>query len=228
MPGTVVPGTAAQDMTPPRRVLALIGGIVVVAIALAAIVALVRPASEQPGPDTVFHLGAEGLSDKSAVGRTDLAPVGAITGERALAAAAPRLEAAAPDLAWVNAEGATSELSALRGRAVVINFWATWCVPCRQEMPALDRIATSEPGLMVLAIDLQEDSDSVRAFFERYQIRSLVPLIDPNGQMFRRYGVVSLPTTFFVDREGVIRQVEIGGPLSEERLRADVAKATAP
>ena len=84
------------------------------------------------------------------------------------------------------------------------------------------------PEDLALAIDLQEDSDSVRAFFERYQIRSLVPLIDPNGQMFRRYGVVSLPTTFFVDPEGVIRQVEIGGPLSEERLRADVAKAMAP
>lgn len=227
-PGTLAPGNDTQDAIAPRRMLTLIGGIVVVVIAMAAIGALVRPASPRPGSDTVFHLGAEGLSDRSVLGQADLAPVGTITGERALPDAAPRLDATAPDLTWVTPDGSATQLSALRGHAVVITFWATWCVPCRQEMPTLDRIASSEPGLTILAVDLQEDSDSVRAFFERYRIRSLVPIIDPNGQIFRRYGVVSLPTTVFVDRHGVIRQLEVGGPISESRLRADVAKVIAP
>ena len=227
-PGTVVPGNDAQDAIAPNRMLALIGGIVVVVIVITAIVALVRPGGGQRPTDSVLRLGADDLSDKSVLGRSGLAPVGMITGERPIPYAAPRLDAIAPDLAWITPEGTPTQLSALRGHAVVINFWATWCVPCRQEMPVLDRIASGQPDLTILAVDLQEDSDSVRAFFERYRITSLVPLIDPAGAIFRRFGVASLPTTFFVDRNGVIRGLEIGGPISEDRLRADIAKATTP
>ena len=139
-----------------------------------------------------------------------------------------RVGALAPDFSWIGPAGETLRLSALRGRPVVLNFWATWCVPCRTEMPALDQMAAEQPDVAILAVDLQEDARTVREFVDRLGLRALVPLLDHDGAVVRGYGVVGLPTTFFVDRDGVIRHVETGGALTAEHLRADLLQLTRP
>src|SRR6266545_1143283 len=132
----------------------------------------------------------------------------------------------APDFSWITPAGDDLRLSALRGHPVVLNFWATWCVPCRTEMPALDQVAAEPPETAILAVDLQEDAPAVRDFVERLGLRALVPMLDRDGAVVRAYGVVGLPTTFFVDRDGVIRHVETGGSLSAEHMRADLSHLT--
>src|SRR5207245_1511590 len=82
-----------------------------------------------------------------------------------------------------------------RGKVVIVNFWATWCQPCRQEMPALQRVAAAEPNVVVLEVDLQESGDKVRSFLDQLALDRLVPVLDSDGQPTRRFGVLSLPST---------------------------------
>lgn len=228
-PGDARAAPATDDDPKDHRVPAALVVLVVGAILVAAVAAAANVAPRAQPTGAEIRLTAEDQSDVSVVGTADLPPVGTITGERALEGAGPRVGALAPDLTWTAPDGSPGSLAALRGGPpVIVNFWATWCVPCRTEMPTLERVAASEPGLTVLEIDLQEDAVSVGAFFKRYGLTKLVPLIDADGRAFRRYGVANIPTTFFVDRDGIIRDVELGGPMTEERLRAGIAKARQP
>jgi len=152
-------------------------------------------------------------------------PVGTIYQQIARPGSAGRISAEAPIFAWATSQGQLTNLEALRGQPVVINFWATWCVPCRDEMPALDRVAAARSDVVFLEIDLQENPEAVTAFFARYGLLHLQPILDPQGKTTTRYGVLSLPTTFFVDRDGVIRHIKIGGPMTEEDIQQGIAKA---
>jgi cytochrome c biogenesis protein CcmG/thiol:disulfide interchange protein DsbE len=134
-------------------------------------------------------------------------PVGAIYQQITRPGTAGRISAEAPLFAWATPGGQLTNLEALRGQPVVINFWATWCVPCREEMPALDRVAAARPDVVFLEIDLQENPEAVTAFFVRYGVTHLQPVLDPQGKTTTRYGVLSLPTTFFVNRDGVIQHI---------------------
>lgn len=138
-----------------------------------------------------------------------------------------RVGAAAPDFEWNAPDGRTLRLADLRGKTVLLTFWATWCVPCREEMPLFDRVARADPDLIVLAIDLQEDGAAVRSFFDRYALTALRPVLDIDGATFRRYGVLSLPTNVFVDGAGMIRHIAIGGPMKEDAVRGALARARA-
>lgn len=154
-------------------------------------------------------------------------PVGAIYQQIPRPGTAGRISAEAPIFAWATPGGQLTNLEALRGQTVVINFWATWCLPCREEMPALERVATGRPDVAFLEIDLQENPEAVTAFFARYGLTHLQPILDPQGKTTTRYGVLSLPTTFFVDREGLIRHIRIGGPMTQEEIQKGIAKAAA-
>ncbi|HEV2012066.1 MAG TPA: TlpA disulfide reductase family protein, partial [Candidatus Limnocylindria bacterium] len=179
---SVDPSQATQDPERlieariPRPLAAVLVGIIVLAAAVAAL----RPA----------------LLDVSSASVAVAGPsrVGVITKDLADPSAAGRIGALAPDFSWVTPDGPTTRLSALRGRPVVVNFWATWCVPCREEMPSLERAAVAHPEMTFLEVDLQEDAAAVRSFFDRYELKTIVPLLDTDGTMFRRFGVVSLPT----------------------------------
>ena len=151
--------------------------------------------------------------------------VGAIYQQIERAGSSGRRGTEAPPFGWVAASAELTDLERLRGHVVVINFWATWCVPCREEMPALDQVAVSRQDVTFLAVNLQEDGDAVIAFFDRQNIGHLQPLLDPEGRTARRYSVISLPTTYFIDSLGVIRHVEIGGPMARETIERDIAKA---
>jgi cytochrome c biogenesis protein CcmG/thiol:disulfide interchange protein DsbE len=132
----------------------------------------------------------------------------------------PVLGGPAPALALEQLHGGIADLTSLRGRPVVVNFWATWCGPCRQEMPELASRwrAHQSAGLEVLAVNStdQERGKDVRRFVERLQLPFPV-LLDKRGRMRERYALTTLPTTVFVDSAGVVRAMH-SGALSPEQL----------
>lgn len=129
--------------------------------------------------------------------------------------------APAPDFAVVLENGHFLRLSDLQGRPVVINFWATWCGPCRLEMPELMRAATTEPNLVMLAVNVQEAQTTVAPFAEEFVMTTPV-VIDPEGVVQRLYEVRGLPTTVFIDKDGRIDAV-YAGALTPTALEARLA-----
>ena len=125
-----------------------------------------------------------------------------------------------PDFTLADLSGDTVRFSDLEGRAVVLNFWATWCPPCRREMPLLDAIQKEygSRGLRVVGIDVGEDADVVRRYVESIGVTYPIWVDAPNGQvgtdstqgLHARFGGVGLPTTIFVDPEGIVRDRRLG------------------
>lgn len=129
------------------------------------------------------------------------------------AASAPVPGRPAPDLSLKTPDGRTVSLNEDRGRIVLVNFWATWCVPCGTEMPSIERVFRAHrSGLTVLAVDKQEPASDVRSFARSHGL-TFTTLLDPAGSMFQRYRVVVQPESFWIDRSGVIRAVHYG-PMS--------------
>ncbi len=147
------------------------------------------------------------------------------------AAASPRAGFKAPDFNLQTLDGQTVTLSSLRGQAVMINLWASWCPPCRQEMPEILRAyeAHRDQGFTVLAVNttFQDNETDVRAFVREFGLTFPV-VLDPTGSMSRRSQLRALPTTFFVDRRGAIQEVVVGGPMSRALIESKVAKILAP
>ncbi len=133
---------------------------------------------------------------------------------------APRPGFLAPDFELRTLEGSTIRLSDLRGRPVVINFWATWCPPCRTEMPAFVREYERyrDRGLVVLAVNQAEQPETVAAFRDAFQLTFPI-LLDPYMEVSEQYEIRFLPTTFFVNADGVISDMVTGG-MSEAAVRA--------
>ena len=144
--------------------------------------------------------------------------VGVITRQIENAGAAGREGAPAPDFEWIAPSGARVSLGSLRPKGVVVNFWATWCEPCKKEMPLMDRAAAEHPDVVFLAVDLDEDGDRIRTFFDQIGLQRLEPLLDVDLVTTKRYAVLSLPSTFFVDAGGTIRHVRIG-EMDREKLQ---------
>ena len=137
----------------------------------------------------------------------------------------PREGFSAPAFSLPTRDERTLALTDLRGQVVVLNFWASWCVPCQAEMPAREAThqALRSQGLVILGVNttFQDDELAARAFADRLGI-SFATVFDHSGEMSGAYQLRATPTTFFVDRRGVIRAVVIGGPLSEALLRSQV------
>jgi peroxiredoxin len=124
----------------------------------------------------------------------------------------------APDFTLKDLDGKDVTLSGLAGQVVLINFWATWCGPCRIEMPALQRRyeAFKDQGLVVLAVNLDEPITEVSAFANDFGLTFSV-LLDPGASVNDLYRVKGYPSTFIVDREGIINQLRIGS-MTERQL----------
>ena len=117
----------------------------------------------------------------------------------------------APDFTLADLDGNQVSLSDFRGKTVFINFWATWCPPCREEMPAIEALYQQykDKDVVVLGVDILETEGEVRQFVEEGGY-SWTFVIDTTGEVTASYGVPAIPTSFFIDKEGVIRAVSIG------------------
>jgi cytochrome c biogenesis protein CcmG/thiol:disulfide interchange protein DsbE len=134
----------------------------------------------------------------------------------------------APQFALPRLDGDEEELSleSLRGKAVVINFWASWCDPCKKETPMLQEAWEKyrSQGLVVVGIDYDDFKGDARAFAKRYGVT--YPLVhDREKSTVKRYGVVGVPETLFVDREGKLVGERVVGELEEGQLDENIALA---
>lgn len=110
----------------------------------------------------------------------------------------------APDFLLAYADGNQVRLSDLRGRPVILNFWATWCGPCRVEMPDLVRTYQdhAEDGLVVIGVNFQEGAEEIKAFAEEFDIT--FPLAADAGDLARAYQVRVMPSSYFIDKDGKV------------------------
>jgi len=118
----------------------------------------------------------------------------------------------APDFSLPSIEGTLYKLSDLYGKVVIINFWATWCNPCLEEMPALDILHKryKDRGLVILGISIDRKKETVEEFISKNPV-SYPVLLDQKGEVFvNKYTVTGLPATYIVDREGHIVEQYIG------------------
>lgn len=133
----------------------------------------------------------------------------------------------APEIALKDLKDETVRLSDFRGKPVLVNFWATWCAPCRIEMPIMEkkyRAYKNSKNLVILAVDVKDDSgvDAVRNFLGELSLTFPV-LLDSDGHAGTAYNVLGLPTSFFIDRRGVIRASRVGS-MSETYMDEQLQK----
>ncbi len=135
---------------------------------------------------------------------------------------------AAPDFLLQTPDGGELRLSDLRGSPVLVNFWASWCTPCRQEMPDIVRAydARASDGLVVVAVNLQENNEQVREFADEFGMRFPI-VIDRRGQVAEAWRIggpiEGIPSSYFIDAQGVVRGF-VYGPMDAERLDEELAK----
>jgi peroxiredoxin len=118
----------------------------------------------------------------------------------------------APDFALKDLAGTTVKLSDFRGKVVVLNFWATWCPPCRQEIPSMMRLNQAMAGkdFQMLAVSIDEGGKDAVAGFFRKSGMALPALLDTDQAVGKRYGLTGVPETFVIDKKGVILKKVVG------------------
>ena len=126
-------------------------------------------------------------------------------------ASADEIRGPAPDFNLAARDGGTVSLSGLKGQVVMVNFWATWCGPCRQEMPHLEALYQrySDLGFTLLGVNVEEDSSGADDFLAETPV-SFPILFDPTSKVSELYDVVAMPSTVLVDREGNMRFIHHG------------------
>lgn len=137
----------------------------------------------------------------------------------------PREGFLAPDFTLDTPDGSKVTLSELRGKIVVVNLWATWCLPCRAETPALEKAYEQykNSGVVILGVDLtsQDSVSDVKSFVQEFKLTYPI-LLDQAGNVGYLYQLRGIPTTFFINREGIIRTEVVGGPMSETFIRSKI------
>ncbi|OGT25367.1 MAG: hypothetical protein A2Z17_04700 [Gammaproteobacteria bacterium RBG_16_66_13] len=136
---------------------------------------------------------------------------------------APKVGSPAPDFTVKLLDGQTVELADYQGEVVWINFWATWCPPCRAEMPDIQEVFETyrDQGLRVIALSIGEQRSDVQGYVDRTGLGFDIGL-DSDTAIAARYRVVGIPTHYFVDRDGTLREIRIGALNKkgmEERVR---------
>jgi peroxiredoxin len=130
-----------------------------------------------------------------------------------------------PEFKLLDTAGNVHDSSEYRGKPLIINFWGTFCPPCRDEMPALQNVYDKwkDKGVQLVGINLSEDKLSVESFARQVEAKFPI-LLDRNRQTEKKFGLKQYPTTFFVRADGTIEDVLIGGPLTEEQIEGHIEK----
>ncbi len=138
-------------------------------------------------------------------------------------AAYPAVGRMAPDFRLPTLDGGSFQLSDQRGKPVVLNFWATWCGPCRNELPAIQKAAEHLSDQVVFAaVDQGEEAATVQSYVDEMGLTFTIPM-DDGGEVGYVYNVKGLPTTFFIDRNGVIQSLWMG-EMNSVTLAENIAK----
>ena len=138
---------------------------------------------------------------------------------------APQKGFPAPNFELKTPQGETVRLSDLRGQAVLVNLWATWCPPCRAEMQTIETVYNEykDQNFTVLGVNMTYQDEPLEIIpFVNEQKLTFPILLDETGEMASAYQLKSLPSSFFIDRAGFINEVVIGGPMAEALLRTRV------
>lgn len=126
----------------------------------------------------------------------------------------------APDFVLKDVNGQTHQLSEYEGKGVFLNFWGTWCEPCKKEMPHMEKLVKEYEGQVeILAVNVGESDFQVKNFAKQYGLTFPLAL-DTGKEVMDTYGVDPLPTTFMIKPDGTIDQIVIGGLIQEEQVRA--------
>lgn len=129
----------------------------------------------------------------------------------------------APDFELETLDGKKVKLSDFRGKPVILNFWATWCPPCRAEMPDLEKI--SKEGVEVVAVNVtesEENKEKIGRFVKELGLTFTIPL-DEAAAVTQRYNVSAFPTSYVLDKDGKIRYIALG-PMNYEKMRTNIGK----
>jgi peroxiredoxin len=118
---------------------------------------------------------------------------------------------AAPDFELRDVDGKLHRLADYRGKVVILNFWATWCPPCRYEMPSMERARKKIEGenMVILAVDVGEDEDTIFSFIANYEVHFPL-LMDQEAKTIKSYPVIGLPTTYIIDPQGNVTHRVVG------------------
>ena len=148
-----------------------------------------------------------------------------LSGLLGMAARPPLVGSPAPEIVLKDLQGRDVKLSDLRGKIVLVNFWATWCKPCKEEMPAMqasyDKLR--DKGFVVLAVNELEDTARVAEHIRTHG-HTFEVVMDHNNQVANSYGVVGLPASFLIDPQGIVRERISGSLLTESRIEEMVKK----
>ena len=138
---------------------------------------------------------------------------------------APQVGKQAPDFQLLNLEGRSISLSDFQGKPILLNFWATWCGPCRQEMPLIQAIfeEQSDNSLVILAIDIGETAPAVNNFIQSGNY-SFPVLLDTDQDVALEYNIRAIPTTFFIDKDGIIQEIKVGAFSNMIELKRSLSK----
>lgn len=133
---------------------------------------------------------------------------------------------AAPEVDLVDVDGQRHTLAQYRGKVLIVNFWATWCPPCREEMPSMERAwqAVKDEGILLLAINVGETEDQVWTFTPNYPV-TFPLLLDHDSKTIEAWPVRGLPTTFVIDPEGRLACRAIGGRAWDDPALLDQVRA---
>ncbi len=140
---------------------------------------------------------------------------------------APAVGRPAPQFALATLRGDQVDLAALRGKVVLVNFWATWCIPCKQELPDIDAVQRryANAGFTALGVDNREPADLVAAFAAKTPVTYPL-LLDPGNAVADAYRLLGLPTSYLIDRDGIVRAIH-PGPWSRKALQDAVGRLLA-
>ena len=200
-----------NDSTPRRTLLeSPIARAAIAAVILAVLVGVTLFLRSRSGSSSSAPISTSGRSTQDA---TTEAGLGALDENR------PIVGQQAPNFALRDTNGNVVKLSDLRGKVVWVNFWASWCVPCKKELPDIQKLYDEKhaAGLEVLALNLREDADTATGFFTSRAL-SVPLLLDSGGKVYDQYRLQGLPDSFFVDRDGKIAALQFGF-LTEEKMR---------